>query len=71
MQGIRGIGPWTAPCVAMRALHGPDAFPAGDLGIRRAPDGRDAAAVAQAWRPWRACAVMNLWEGLNTNGEAT
>ncbi|MEJ2186754.1 MAG: AlkA N-terminal domain-containing protein, partial [Gemmatimonadota bacterium] len=72
LQEIRGIGPWTAQYVAMRALHWPDAFPAGDLGIRRALDGRDATAVAEAWRPWRAYAAMYLWEGLDTNeGEET
>lgn len=69
LQEIRGIGPWTAQYVAMRALHWPDAFPAGDLGIRRALDGHDAAAVAEAWRPWRAYAAMYLWEGLDTNGD--
>lgn len=33
---IPGIGPWTAEYVAMRALAWPDAFPASDLGIRKA-----------------------------------
>ncbi len=36
LQSIRGIGEWTASYVAMRALRDPDAFPAGDLGVRRA-----------------------------------
>jgi AraC family transcriptional regulator of adaptative response / DNA-3-methyladenine glycosylase II len=67
LQEIRGIGPWTAQYVAMRALHWPDAFPAGDLGIRRALGARNAGAVAEAWRPWRAYAAMYLWEGLDTN----
>ena len=33
---IPGIGPWTAEYVAMRALCWPDAFPASDLGIKKA-----------------------------------
>jgi AraC family transcriptional regulator of adaptative response / DNA-3-methyladenine glycosylase II len=65
---VPGVGPWTAHYVAMRALGEPDAFPAGDLGVRRAlGNGRgpltSAAAerVAEAWRPWRAYAVFHLW----------
>jgi AraC family transcriptional regulator of adaptative response / DNA-3-methyladenine glycosylase II len=63
-----GVGPWTAQLVAMRALGEPDAFPAGDLGIRRAlgapglPCPEPAAlARAEAWRPWRAYAAQHLW----------
>jgi AraC family transcriptional regulator of adaptative response / DNA-3-methyladenine glycosylase II len=33
---VPGIGPWTAEYVAMRSLSWPDAFPASDLGIRKA-----------------------------------
>jgi AraC family transcriptional regulator of adaptative response / DNA-3-methyladenine glycosylase II len=52
----------------MRALGEPDAFPAGDLGVRRAlGNGRGPLAAsaaeraAEAWRPWRAYAVFHLW----------
>jgi AraC family transcriptional regulator of adaptative response / DNA-3-methyladenine glycosylase II len=45
----------------MRALAAPDAFPEGDLGLRRALGVRDVAARAEAWRPWRAYAAMHLW----------
>ena len=64
---IPGIGPWTAEYIALRALGEPDAFPAGDLGLRKAlGDGapaheRDIAAAAEAWRPWRGYAAMYLW----------
>ena len=65
---LPGIGPWTAEYVAMRALGEPDAFPAGDLGVRAALGNgagpvasKDAATMAEAWRPWRAYAVMYLW----------
>jgi AraC family transcriptional regulator of adaptative response / DNA-3-methyladenine glycosylase II len=61
---LPGIGPWTAHYVAMRALGWPDAFPEGDLGILRAlgnVSAREARAMAERWRPWRAYAVMHLW----------
>jgi AraC family transcriptional regulator of adaptative response / DNA-3-methyladenine glycosylase II len=65
---LRGIGDWTAQYIAMRALSHPDAFPAADLilrreaGIETVPLGTKALiARAEAWRPWRAYAVMHLW----------
>src|SRR5262249_4813462 len=36
LTALPGIGDWTAQYLAMRALGEPDAFPAGDLGVRRA-----------------------------------
>ena len=39
LSAIAGIGPWTTEYIAMRALRDPDAFPAGDLGLRRAVAG--------------------------------
>jgi AraC family transcriptional regulator of adaptative response / DNA-3-methyladenine glycosylase II len=62
---VPGIGDWTAQYVAMRALGYHDAFPSGDLVLRRAA-GLSAPALArrsEAWRPWRAYAVMLLWQG--------
>jgi AraC family transcriptional regulator of adaptative response / DNA-3-methyladenine glycosylase II len=68
---LPGIGPWTAHYIAMRACGEPDAFPAGDLGLRRSaagdgvrPSERDLLARAEAWRPWRAYAAMHLWSAL-------
>jgi AraC family transcriptional regulator of adaptative response / DNA-3-methyladenine glycosylase II len=64
LRELPGIGEWTAQYIAMRALAWPDAFPAGDLGVRRALGGISAAeaeARAAAWRPWRAYAVLHLW----------
>ncbi len=65
---IWGIGPWTAAYVAMRALRDPDAFPADDLGVRRGFEALGLPATpsqirehAVRWRPWRAYAVMHLW----------
>lgn len=69
---LPGIGPWTAEYVAMRALREPDAFPAGDLGLRKAlgngtPLGeRQLAERSERWRPWRSYAAMALWESLSS-----
>lgn len=62
LRRVPGIGPWTAGCIAMRALRDPDAWPEGDLALRRAmarlgiPDDH-----IERWRPWRAYAAMHLW----------
>ncbi|MBT9490095.1 MAG: DNA-3-methyladenine glycosylase 2 family protein [Rubrivivax sp.] len=67
LRALPGIGEWTTQLVAMRALAGPDAFPATDIGLLNALGTRDVAAVTQAaedWRPWRAYAVIRLWHHL-------
>lgn len=70
LVALPGVGPWTAHYVAMRALGEPDAFPAADLILRRAAgrgetlSTRATEAVSQAWRPWRAYAVMLLWRSM-------
>lgn len=63
---LPGVGPWTAHYLAMRALHVPDAFPAADLGIKKALAAapRECEARAEAWRPFRSYAVMHLWTAL-------
>jgi AraC family transcriptional regulator, regulatory protein of adaptative response / DNA-3-methyladenine glycosylase II len=65
---IPGIGPWTAHYIAMRALTQADAFPAEDLILRRAASSngtpltpKQLLARAEAWRPYRAYAVIALW----------
>jgi AraC family transcriptional regulator of adaptative response / DNA-3-methyladenine glycosylase II len=71
LTALEGLGEWSANYIAMRALREPDAFPAGDLGLRRAltasgepmPAGA-LARLAEAWRPWRAYAAMRLWTSL-------
>jgi AraC family transcriptional regulator of adaptative response / DNA-3-methyladenine glycosylase II len=62
---LQGIGPWTANYIAMR-LGDRDAFPAGDLILRRHAGGlseRELSRRAEAWRPFRAYAAMLLWVG--------
>lgn len=73
LQDLPGIGPWTAQYLAMRALHDPDAFPAGDLGLRHALAIDKARALidrAAPWRPFRAYAVMYLWTSLEKGRDA-
>ncbi|WP_411834358.1 AlkA N-terminal domain-containing protein [Pseudoxanthomonas mexicana] len=71
---LPGIGPWTAHYIALRATGHPDAFPAEDLVLQKAIFAQPAPAAggmrmtaralsarAEAWRPWRAYAVIHLW----------
>lgn len=67
LVAVDGIGPWTAHYVALR-LGEPDAFPATDLGLRRAvaartgePAPASLEALAARWRPHRALAAAHLW----------
>ena len=64
LAAVPGIGPWTVEVVAMRALGDPDAFPSGDLGVRKALatlPGAD----PERWRPWRSYATQQLWASLD------
>lgn len=72
---LPGIGPWSAHYIALRALGHPDAFPADDLVLQKAILARPAPAKAEntrmtakaltaraeAWRPWRGYATLQLW----------
>jgi AraC family transcriptional regulator of adaptative response / DNA-3-methyladenine glycosylase II len=72
---LPGLGRWTAHYLALR-LGEPDAFPASDLGVRRAlaargygrPDPEVRGAVAESWRPWRAVATAHLWASHRPGG---
>ncbi|MEQ1872571.1 MAG: DNA-3-methyladenine glycosylase 2 family protein [Ilumatobacteraceae bacterium] len=71
LQNLRGIGPWTAGYVAMRALGDPDVFLPSDVGVRHALEALGveaspaaAAQRAEAWRPWRTYALHHLWASL-------
>lgn len=64
---VPGLGPWTASYIALR-LGESDAFPAADLGLRKAanPAGEplttaELTARAEVWRPHRAAAAVRLW----------
>lgn len=62
-------GMYTASCCTERVLichsigscYSLDAFPAADLGLKRALDVDDLAAAAERWRPWRGYAAVRLW----------
>lgn len=65
---IRGIGPWTAAYVRMRALGDPDVLLITDLGVRHALarlglDPADAD-LPHRWSPWGSYAVHHLWASL-------
>jgi len=67
LLAIPGIGPWTAAYIGMRAMRDADAFPAGDLILRRVAipsqvlTERALTAHAERWRPYRAYAAIALW----------
>lgn len=68
---LKGIGPWTAQYIAMRALAQPDALLEGDLvlekkaaelyGLSERMKSKQLVAHSEAWRPWRAYASMHIW----------
>lgn len=67
LLSIKGIGPWTANYIAMRALSYPDAFLETDAGVAHAlPDltPKERLALAEAWHPWRSYAVISMWNAL-------
>ena len=77
LLNIKGIGPWTANYIAMRALSWPDADLAGDIGVRNALalqgksiqkntkiSEKEAREISEEWRPWRSYAAMHLWNKL-------
>jgi AraC family transcriptional regulator of adaptative response / DNA-3-methyladenine glycosylase II len=76
LLGVRGIGPWTADMIAMRASRDPDVLPAGDLGIRHAvgrmlgrdtsPPAEEVAELASVWSPYRSLAAQHLWASLRS-----
>jgi AraC family transcriptional regulator of adaptative response / DNA-3-methyladenine glycosylase II len=66
---LEGVGPWTAHYVALRAFAESDAFPASDLGLRKAygaltgavPSAQELERAAARWSPWRGYAAQYLW----------
>lgn len=67
LLSIPGIGGWTAQYIAMRAMGWPDAFPHTDYGVKKALaplSESEILKMAEAWRPWRGYATINLWNSL-------
>ncbi len=68
LTAVDGIGNWTAQYIAMRAMGWTDAFLETDAGVKKAfsnRPGKEWLALAEAWRPWRSYAVINLWNSLS------
>jgi AraC family transcriptional regulator of adaptative response / DNA-3-methyladenine glycosylase II len=68
LSALHGFGPWTIESIAMRSLGDPDAFLAGDLGVKLAAGLLGMPSTPRAltdhshlWRPWRSYAVQYLW----------
>lgn len=71
LTALHGIGPWTADIYLLFCLGHADAFPAGDLAVqesariafnlRKRPNAKTLAKLAEAWRPWRGVAAHLLW----------
>lgn len=77
LLALPGVGPWTAGCICLLTLRYPDAWPSGDLALRRALEdllghpvsARELDRTAQRWRPWRGYAAIHLWaHHLSTTG---
>ena len=67
LMDIPGIGKWTAQYIAMRAMGFTDAFLETDAGVKKALLGyttNEMLTMAEAFRPWRSYATVNLWNSL-------
>ncbi len=76
VTALRGVGMWSAQWVLSRALGRPDAFPVGDLALKRIvsqlyfggeslTDG-ELADFSQRWSPYRSLATSYLFAALRT-----
>ncbi len=71
---LRGVGQWTAQWVLVRALGRNDAFPLGDLALRRAVshlyfdgegiDDEQLKEFSGRWSPWRTYVTVYLFTAL-------
>jgi DNA-3-methyladenine glycosylase II len=67
----KGVGPWTAHYVGLRALGHLDCLPAADVGLQKAvqrfyglrkqPTSARLEKLGRAWRGWRSYATFYLW----------
>src|SRR4026209_3024479 len=71
LTALHGVGPWTADIYLLFCLGHADAFPSGDLavqesarlalGLRKRPDSKALAKIAETWRPRRGVGAHLLW----------
>lgn len=74
LTSIKGVGEWSAHMFLIFALHRPDVFPIGDLGLRNAmmqtyrlrSNTKPARLhrIADAWRPYRSVGTLYMWRSL-------
>lgn len=73
LTSLRGIGPWTAQYVCLRALGAPDVLPAGDVALQKAigrlyersrPTAAETIVIGERWKPYRSLATWYLWASL-------
>lgn len=74
LLALRGVGPWTAHWLLLRALGRMDAFPAGDLALRRVVAGlyfkgreitvAELEEFSEGWAPWRSLYTTYLFAAL-------
>jgi DNA-3-methyladenine glycosylase II len=67
----KGVGPWTAQYVGLRALGHLDCLPAADVGLQRVirdlyglrqqPSAAQVEKLAERWAGWRSYATFYLW----------
>lgn len=79
LLALRGLGPWSANYLMMRAFGFPDCLPLGDTGLTSAlaryfdvarPDATGTAALMEGFRPHRSLATYHLWRGFSSSREA-
>ena len=74
LLALRGVGPWTAHWLLLRALGRMDAFPSGDLALRRMVSRlylkgeeisvRQLEEFSEGWSPWRSLYTTYLFAAL-------
>jgi len=74
LLAIKGIGPWSANYLMMRALGAPDCLPLGDTGLTSAlakffdvprPGPTETVTLMEPFRPYRSLATYHLWQSLH------
>ena len=60
LLGIKGLGPWSAECISLRAIGDTDAFPKTDLILRRVLQLHPELNLPSI-KPWRSYAAIYLW----------
>ena len=76
VTSLRGVGPWTAQWLLVRALGRPDALPLGDLALRRTVsklgfggqpvNDKEVEEYCQQWSPWRSYATVYMFAAMRT-----